>query len=68
MKKWECFSDAAEYVIAKVLLKMRSMSVSSDEKTIDSSSSNDLSNCRIQILVEDLKNPELLETTWQDKT
>jgi hypothetical protein len=48
---------------------MRSMSVSSDEKTIDSSSSNDLSNsnCRIPILVEDLKNPELLETTWQDK-
>ena len=47
---------------------MRSMSVSSDEKTIDSSSSNDLSNNRIPILVEDLKNPELLETTWQDKT
>ena len=64
MPKFECFSDASDYAVAKCLQRLRNMSVSSEEKNSLRSLSNDSAN--IAIMIEDLEKLDAPETTWQD--
>lgn len=53
MLKFECFSTAADLAVAKCLERIRDMSVSSEEKSCERSSSNN--STKIAIMIEDLE-------------